>query len=289
MFRSRSARAAVGAVFAVAVVVPLTGCGDSGGLVSAGATPTANGPTRLWPGQPPASSPAYDFGEADTEAVKGVTAPGGDIRKVDPVAVVRAEIAAHPDVYAASTGPYRGTVRRMADCGPGGDREECPVLEAYYRDLTGDGHDDMVLGFRLLPGNQTAVRMYTLRKGRLVQVLASDDAVIAVELAGRTVIIRSPAAIEGYEYRTQWNWDDEQRAMLLTRDEILRVGGPTGPSERPAPSRTPSASPSRSSSASSPMSSTSSSLSLSFSSFSSSRSASSFSSSSSSVLPSESP
>ncbi|MFF7840162.1 hypothetical protein ACFZC6_15260 [Streptomyces ossamyceticus] len=282
MFRSRSARAAVGAVFAVAVVAPLTGCGDSGGLVSAGATPTANGPTRLWPGQPPASSPAYDFGEADTEVVKGVTAPGGDIRKVDPVTVVRAEIAAHPDVYTASTGPYRGTVRRMADCGPGGDREECPVLEAYYRDLTGDGHDDMVLGFRLLPGNQTAVRMYTLRKGRLVQVLASDDAVIAVELAGRTVIIRSPAAIEGYEYRTQWNWDDEQRAMLLTRDEILRVGGSTGPSDGPAPSRSPSRSSSTSPSRSSSTSSASSPLPsspLSFLSF----------SSSSSVLPSESP
>ncbi|WP_435859188.1 hypothetical protein [Streptomyces neyagawaensis] len=272
MFHSRFARAAVGAVFAAAVVVPLTGCGDSGGLVSAGATPTAQGPTRLWPGQPPASSPAYDFGEADTEVVKGVTAPGDDIRKVDPVAVVRAEIAAHPDVYAGSTGPYRGTVRRMADCGPGGDRKECPVLEAYYRDLTGDGHDDMVLGFRLLPGNQTAVRMYTFRKGRLVQVLANDDAVIAVELAGRTVIIRSPAAIEGYEYRTQWNWDDEQRAMLLTRDETLRVGGSTGPSDGPSPTRSPSASPSRSSSSSS----------------SSSTSFSSFSAFSSSVRPSES-
>ncbi|MDC2945413.1 hypothetical protein PO613_00080 [Streptomyces heilongjiangensis] len=231
-------------------MVPLTGCGDSGGLVSAGATSSANGPTRLWPGQPPASSPAYDFGEAETEVVKGVTAPGDDIRKVDPVAVVRAEIAAHPDVYTGSTALYRGTVRRMADCAPGGYREECPVLEAYYRDLTGDGHDDMVLGFRLLPGNQTAVRVYTLRTGRLVQVLASDDAVVAVELAGRTVIIRSPAAIVGYEYRTQWNWDDEQRAMLLTRDEILRVGGPGGPSDGPAPSRSPSASPSRSPSAS---------------------------------------
>ena len=210
--------------------------------MSAGATPTANGPTRLWPGQPPASSPAYDFGEADTEVVKGVTAPGGDIRKVDPVTVVRAEIAAHPDVYTASTGPYRGTVRRMADCGPGGDREECPVLEAYYRDLTGDGRDDLVLGFRLLPGNQTAVRMYTFQADRLVQVLASDDAVLAVELAGRTVIIRSPAGIVGYEYRTQWTWDEDQLAMLLTRDEILRVGGPAKPSRSPAAS--PSASPS---------------------------------------------
>lgn len=230
MSPSRSARAAVGVAFAAAVVLPLTGCGDSGGLVSAGATPTANGPSRLWPGEPPASSPAYDYGEAETEVVKGVEATGDDIRAVDPVAVVRAEIAAHPDVYSGSAALYRGTASRMTECDAGGDRDKCPVLKAYYRDLTGDGRDDMVLGFRLLPGNQTAVRMYMFQEDRLVQVLASDDAVIAVELAGRTVIIRSPAAIVGYEYRTQWNWDEEQLAMLLTRDEILRVGGSSEPS-----------------------------------------------------------
>ncbi|MFE7760132.1 hypothetical protein [Streptomyces sp. NPDC057438] len=241
---SRPARVAV---LASAAALLLGACGDSGGLVSAGATPTASGPTRLWPGEPPASSPAYDYGEAETEVVKGVDIPGRDIRAVDPVAVVRAEIAAHPEMYSGSDAAYAGTTARMADCDAHGDRAECPVLRAYYRDLTGDGHDDLVLGFRLLPGNQTAVRMYTLRADRLVQVLAGDDAVLAVELAGRTVIIRSPAAIVGYEYRTQWTWDEEQQAMLLTRDEILRVGGPGRPSPtatatQPAASARPSSS-----------------------------------------------
>ncbi|MDX3697185.1 hypothetical protein PV726_44645 [Streptomyces europaeiscabiei] len=255
MFPSRPARAAACASVAVAAALLLGACGDSGGLVSAGATPTASGPTRLWPGEPPASSPAYDYGEAETEVVEGVRAPGEDIHKVDPSAVVRAEIAAHPEVYSGSGALYGGTAGRMADCrangtgGTAGDRARCPVLKAYYRDLTGDGRDDMVLGFRLLPGNQTAVRMYTLRADRLVQVLASDDAVLAVELAGRTVIIRSPAAIVGYEYRTQWTWDEDQLAMLLTRDEILRVGGSAKPSRSPSASSSaaPSASPSASS------------------------------------------
>ncbi|MFM9692368.1 hypothetical protein [Streptomyces europaeiscabiei] len=264
MFPSRPARAAACASAAVAAALLLGACGDSGGLASAGTTPTASGPTRLWPGEPPASSPAYDYGEAETEVVEGVRAPGEDIHKVDPSAVVRAEIAAHPEVYSGSGALYGGTAGRMADCRAngtggtagttrtGGDRARCPVLKAYYRDLTGDGRDDMVLGFRLLPGNQTAVRMYTLRADRLVQVLASDDAVLAVELAGRTVIIRSPAAIVGYEYRTQWTWDEDQLAMLLTRDEILRVGGSAKPSRSPSasPSATASAAPSASSSAS---------------------------------------
>ena len=155
---------------AVAAALLLGACGDSGGLASAGATPTASGPARLWPGEPPASSPAYDYGEAETEVVEGVKAPGEDIHKVDPVAVVRAEIAAHPEMYSGSGAPYAGTASRMTDCGEGGDRARCPVLKAYYRDLTGDGRDDMVLGFRLLPGNQTAVRMYTFQADRLVQV-----------------------------------------------------------------------------------------------------------------------
>jgi hypothetical protein len=231
-----ASRTAFGRAAAVAVALLLSGCGDSGGLVSAGATPTASGPTRLWPGEPPASSPPYEYGEAQRGVVKGIKAPGDDIHKVDPLAVVRAEMAAQPYAYSGSTAPYHGTARRMADCRKrSGDRGECPVLKAYYRDLTGDGRDDMVLGFRLLPGNQTAIRMYTFQENRLVQVLASDSAVTAVELAGRSVIIRSPAGLVGYEYRTQWTWDKDQLAMLLTRDEILRVAGSHAPSRSATP------------------------------------------------------
>ncbi|MFF6785821.1 hypothetical protein [Streptomyces sp. NPDC012510] len=242
MSPSRPTRAAVGVSAALAATLLLGACGDAGGLVSAGATRTASGPTRLWPGEPPASSPANYYGEAEKEVVRGIKAPGDDIHKVDPVAVVRAEIAADPDTYSGPEPLYGGTSARMADCGEGGDRAECPVLKAYYRDFTGDGRDDLVLGFRLLPGNQTAVRMYTFRAHRLVQVLAHDDAMLGVELAGRTVIIHSPAGIVGYEYRTRWSWDEKQRAMLVTRDEILRVDGPAKPSAT-APSASSSASP----------------------------------------------
>ncbi|WTZ46803.1 hypothetical protein OG241_38215 [Streptomyces sp. NBC_01390] len=214
------------------VAVLASGCGDAGGLRGAGPTATAVSPARLWPELPAASSPAFDYGEAETETVKGITAPGDDIHKVDPVAVVRAEIAAHPDVYSADNSPYAGTAAGMAACGrkgrtaAGSGAGACPVLKAYYRDLTGDGRDDMALGFRLLPGNGTAVRVYTFQRHKLVQIMANDDAVTAVELAGRAVIIRSPSQIPGYEYRTQWTWDADQKAMLLTRDEFLRTGKP---------------------------------------------------------------
>jgi hypothetical protein len=225
---SRAARALRVSLAALVLALATSACGDAGGLRGAGPTATAVSPVRLWPGLPAASTPAWDYGEAETETVKGITAPGDDIHKVDPVAVVRAEIARHADIYTADGSPYAGTVAGMAACGRKSDSgtDACPVLRAYYRDLTGDGRDDMALGFRLLPGNGTAVRVYTFQRHRLVQIMANDDAVTAVELAGRAVIIRSPSQIPGYEYRTQWTWDADQKAMLLTRDEFLRTGKP---------------------------------------------------------------
>ncbi|GAA2582676.1 MULTISPECIES: hypothetical protein [Streptomyces] len=236
----RSGQAARRAVVVALLLATAAGCGDAGGLEGAGSTPTAVGPARLWPEQTPASSPAFEIGEVNTEVVKGVKVPAGeDIRGVDPVGVVRAEIAANPGDYDGGKAPYRDTAGRMAGCGKGPGHGRCPVLKPYYRDLTGDGRDDLTLGFRLLPGKTTAVRVYTVEKHRLVQVMSWEDALSGVELAGRSLVIRSPSEVAGYEYRLQWTWDRDQRAMLLTHDEMLR----TGPRKH---SRHPSVSPSAS-------------------------------------------
>ncbi|MFF7972189.1 hypothetical protein [Streptomyces sp. NPDC007905] len=251
MSAPRHARTALTAAAVALLSVTAAACGDRGGLEGAGATPTAVRPARLWPDLRPASSPAYPYDEGSTETVKGVEVPGDDIRKVDPVEVVRAEIVAHPSDY-GSKGAYHATVDRIKECGADGDRARCPLLKAYYRDLTGDGRDDMTLGFRLYPTNQTAVRVYTVEKHKLVQVLADNDAIIGVELAGRAVIVRSPAGISGYEYRTTWAWDRDQRAMVFSRDEFLRTGKGRH-SHEPSPSASGSALPSAGASAPSPV------------------------------------
>ncbi|WP_217561049.1 hypothetical protein [Streptomyces sp. GbtcB6] len=219
----RPVRAAVTAAAVALLTVTAAGCGDSGGLRAAGAAPTAISPAKLWPDLRPASSPAWPYDEGSTETVKGITVPGDDIRGVDPVAVVRAEIASDPADYGAK-GAYHDTADRMQECSAGGGGARCPLLKPYYRDLTGDGRDELTLGFRLYPTNQTALRVYTVEKHRLVQVLDDNDAIIGVELAGRTVIVRSPAGISGYEYRTTWAWDPERKAMVFSRDEFLRTG-----------------------------------------------------------------
>ena len=237
----RPVRVALTAAAVTLLAVAAAGCGDSGGLQAAGAAPTAVSPARLWPDLRPASRPAWPYDEGSSETVKGITVPGDDIRRVDPVAVVRAEIASDPADDGAK-GAYHATAERMRECAAGGGGARCPLLKPYYRDLTGDGRDELTLGFRLYPTNQTALRVYTVEKHRLVQVLDDNDAIIGVELAGRTVIVRSPAGITGYEYRTTWAWDPQQKAMVFSRDEFLRTGkGRHSRTPSPSPSASPSA------------------------------------------------
>ncbi|MEU3250865.1 hypothetical protein [Streptomyces sp. NPDC006997] len=235
------------AVAAVCLLVTVaSGCGDAGGLVRDGRTPTAVSPDRLWPDLTPASSPAFDIGEVDREAVRGVPVPGDDIREADPVAVVRAEIAAHPDDYTGARAPYRDTSPRVEGCGHAGEGGRCPVLRPYYRDLTGDGRPELTLGFRLPPAKLTAVRVYTVDEHRLTRIMAYEDAVSGVELADRSVIIRAPSEVAGYEYRLQWTWAADQRAMLLTHDEMLRTDDGQHlprPQRSTRPGRTPPGSP----------------------------------------------
>lgn len=226
---------AAAVALSAAALLGLCGCGDEGGLRSAGATPAAVGPVRLWPELPPATAPPIDYGETDTARVPGITVPDNDVHRVDPVAVVQAEVRAHPDTYSGPDGMYEETARAIGRCGRGPETvpTACPVMEPYYRDLTGNGRDELIVGIRM-PDQQVGVRVYLAENGGLTRVMSTIDQVISVDLAGRDLIIRvGSAGIPGYEYRTAWSWDEQQHAMLATRDEIVRVK-PPGPAASPA-------------------------------------------------------
>ncbi|WP_409238875.1 hypothetical protein [Streptomyces sp. PA5.6] len=243
MQRSRLAPAA----FAVLAVLLAGGCGDPGGLRGAGPTPTAEGPTHLWPDLPSPSVPAEDYGAIEAVKVKGVEVPKGDLRKVDPVDVVRADFTENPGTYEPTDRAYKETVERLKDCAEDGSGEQgrCPVLKAYYRDLTGDGRDDLIVGVST-PDDNLDIRVYAEEKRQLTQIMEMSDAVLGVELAGRDLIIRAISSLAGYEYHTVWSWDSHQKAMLPTSDEIVRSAkGPRKkapkssaprPSTRPSPS-----------------------------------------------------
>ncbi|MFD4629441.1 hypothetical protein ACFVYR_07030 [Streptomyces sp. NPDC058284] len=249
MNRSRLAPAA----FAVLAVLLAAGCGDPGGLESAGATPTAQGPTHLWPDLPSPSVPAEDYGAIESVRVKGVEVPKGDLHKVDAVDVVRADFTENPGTYEPSDRTYKETVERLKDCAEDGSPGRCPVLKAYYRDLTGDGKDDLIVGIST-PDDNLDIRVYAEEKRQLTQIMEMSDAVLGVELAGRDLIIRAVSSLAGYEYHTVWSWDSHQKAMLPKSDEIVRSGNAPHPkSHRSATARpaTPPPSPSASASGSS--------------------------------------
>ncbi|MFF8803778.1 hypothetical protein [Streptomyces omiyaensis] len=229
------------ALLAAAALVAVAGCGTGGGPESDGPTAAAVGPVRLWPDLPPASDPPADYGETDTERVPGIAVKGGDVRTVDPVAVVRAEVAAHPETYSGGDAAYEETARAVLACDTAPAR--CPVLSPYYRDLTGNGKDELIVGIRM-PEQQVALRVYLAEGGGLTRVMSTVDQVISVELAGRDLIVRAASAgIPGYEYRTAWSWDERQHSMLPARDEIVPVRTPgASPPTGPGPSVSPSVS-----------------------------------------------
>ncbi|MES9554621.1 hypothetical protein ABZ776_17200 [Streptomyces sp. NPDC007076] len=234
---------AAAALGAVVGAVLLTGCGNGGGLRSAGPTPVAVGPARLWPELPPASAAPYDYGEGETARIPGIKVPDGDVHRLDPVAVVRAGLRARPNRSSGTADLPADTVRKINACRTA--PAACPVLRPYFRDLTGDGRDDLVLGIRLAD-HQLSVRVYMPEAGGLTRILSTSDAVISVELAGRDLIMRVPSAITGYEYRTAWSWDARQRAMLPTQDEIQRIPPSRSPYALPPavrPTTTPTAAP----------------------------------------------
>ncbi|MFI8520322.1 hypothetical protein ACIGEZ_21210 [Streptomyces sp. NPDC085481] len=253
---SRGVQLAAVAVPAAAfgvLVLTLTGCGGHGELESAGPTPTAVGPVRLWPDLPPATNPPIDYGETDTERVPGIQVPDNDVHGVDPVAVMQAEVRAHGDARSGEDALYEETARAIEACTS--DRKDCPVLTPYYRDLTGNGRDELIVGIRM-PDQQLGVRVYLAENDGLTRIMSTVDQAISVELAGRDLIMRvSSAGIPGYEYRTAWSWDEQQRSMLPARDEIVRVKPPgpgaslvpapdfVSPSPGPSATRTPAPAP----------------------------------------------
>lgn len=231
----RSPARTVAPLLALTVFPLLAGCGDTGGLVAAGATATASGPVHLWPDRQGATVPPADPAGAPPEYVKGIPpVRDEDVHAVDPVALVQAELRLHPKAGAGADGIPAETAAAINACKKGdADPEACPVLTPYYRDLTGNGTDELIVGIEF-PDRKMSVRVYTAdRDGRLNRIMATTQTVVSVELAGRDVVLRVPSGNRGYELITAWSWEEKQRSMLPTREQIVRVpANPQGPGDR---------------------------------------------------------
>ncbi|MFJ5553361.1 hypothetical protein [Streptomyces sp. NPDC093225] len=219
-------RAALSALVVATVAAAATGCGDAGRLQSAGPTPIASGPVHLWPQRKGATILPPDPGGNPPEYVQGIPrVTRQNVHQVDPLALVKAEIKANGGAASGPIALPAETVRAIEACKTAG-APKCPVLAPYYRDLTGNGRDELIIGIEM-PDAQLAVRAYTADPdGRFNRIMGTQDAVISVELAGRDIVLRAPGGNPGYEWITAWSWDEHQRTMLITRDQIVRVTQP---------------------------------------------------------------
>ncbi|MER5727138.1 hypothetical protein ABT084_02080 [Streptomyces sp. NPDC002138] len=241
----------LGVALLLAAAPVVAGCDNTGGLANAGATPTANGPVHLWPERKGATVPPADPGGAPPEYVKGIPpVKDQNVHGVDPVALIQAEVRNHKGAVVGPDGMPAATAAAILACPTGPQptgpqptesgavkSAKCPVLTPYYRDLTGNDRDELIIGFEL-PDHQMSVRVYTADPdGRLNRIMATTDSVISVELAGRDVVLHVPSANPGYELNTAWSWDEKQRTMLPTREQIIRVPQRPGGAASPQPLR----------------------------------------------------
>lgn len=207
----------------------LSGCMEgTGEPKSAGRTAAASAPARLWPERPPAPQPSKDeVGAREKPSpLRGVPhVPSGDIRRVPLLTVVKAQVLAgseddgSPQFDAA-------TAEKIEHCAT--DRKRCPVRAPQYRDLNGDGKDELIVGIEGAD-HVLALWVFMLKDGVVTRIMDASATPLSVEVTGGDVILREPTGTPGYDMRTVYSWDTHSQAMILRVmefDEILRTAPP---------------------------------------------------------------
>ncbi|MFC5721655.1 hypothetical protein ACFP1Z_15900 [Streptomyces gamaensis] len=229
--RHRARLLGAGALLAAAV----TGCGTVGEPLSAGRTAPAAAPSPLWPDRSPAPTPTGEqHGDASSTPVPGIPAvPAGDIRRVDPYSVIKAEVAAHRHDVTGADGLDEETAAKLVSCSQ--EHRDCPLRTPVYSDLTGDGRVDLIMGIEM-GEHFLGLRCYTVSDGRLIRIMATVVRPSSVEVSGRDLIVWEPSTTPHYAVRSVYSWDAHRRYMDLQSDEIRRTDAGTS-SEAPEHSR----------------------------------------------------
>ncbi|MFE0103384.1 hypothetical protein [Streptomyces sp. NPDC059009] len=186
--RSRRRSRVLQGVLGCAGALLLAGCGGQQGLASLGAHEQVTAPRVLWPDHqppPPGGQPGQPV------RVPGVPVPpGGDLRKADALAVVKAD-------FAASAGKVTGrgreqdprATRALATC----EGSACPVREPMFHNLTGSGPPELIVAVDI-DGRLSELRVYTVKDGAVVRVLARRAVVLGVEVAAGHLTVREPSS-----------------------------------------------------------------------------------------------
>ncbi|WP_199810755.1 hypothetical protein [Streptomyces rimosus] len=224
---------------AVAVAASLSGCTQTGNPRSAGRTPAASAPARLWqePSQSPSSSP--EAAEPDPVPLPGAPkVPSGDLRNASWLGIVKAQAAVGVTMNNAL--PFdQNTTQRINRCTA--DRQhdrQCPLRAPQYRDLTGDGKDELIVGIE--GPRDVTVWAFRSTGGRVVRILDTFARPLSIEVSGRKVILREPSGSTGYEQRTVYSWNEREQTMGMRSTEYDRLRPAASGSPSPsAPSKAP--------------------------------------------------
>ncbi|MEV8017230.1 hypothetical protein AB0O76_12945 [Streptomyces sp. NPDC086554] len=229
-------RAAVAVVVAgVAGVAALTGCAaQNGGVEDRGVAPSLSAPVSsspLWPDytSPPSEGNGLDPGPTKPYLpVKGVSVPAGGLRKVP----LEKLLSHDPNVP--------GVVSVMPKACPGA---KCGIRTPAYRDLTGDGADELVVAVDD-PGTASTVVVVYRATGHTVRPILVSYGQLGLtgETLGRDLVLTWAGA--SGEYITRYRWNGKGMAPYLQDDEPGRpAASPSIAPEPQRPTATPSAGP----------------------------------------------
>ncbi|QES52467.1 hypothetical protein DEJ50_16980 [Streptomyces venezuelae] len=202
--------------FALLATATATACADVEGLQSEGDLGEAHAPLTLWGTIHP--SPAAPGENPGTAApVPGLPpVPGGSMRGVDALDVVRADIT-------SATRRDKGTGRlvdpraaqRLALCTQAVDGgPDCPVRPPVLHDLTGDGKEDLITAVDL-DGRLSELRVYSVQNGRVTRILARRAVLAGVEVAADHLAVREPTSTPTLVSISDYEWDPDSGVMAL--------------------------------------------------------------------------
>ncbi|MGW8331343.1 hypothetical protein ACWGLE_26025 [Streptomyces sp. NPDC055897] len=215
--RRRSARWFLPAVVLVAV---LAGCADTEGLHRDGAAASVSPPEPLWPRSVP-DPPGPEQQRGRPFVVPGVArVASGDLRDADPLAVVKADLAA-TGREDQGTGRLvdRRAAERVANCARAVD---CGVREPVLRDLTGDGRAELITAVDI-DGRASEMRVYHAVDGRVTRVFSRRAVLEGVELAAGHLAIREPTSNDRFVYVSHYGWDGTMMALTELKLDTCRA------------------------------------------------------------------
>ncbi|MEV8535789.1 hypothetical protein [Streptomyces sp. NPDC051211] len=230
--------ASLALALALTTAATTTGCADVEGLQSEGDLGEVNAPLTLWGNiHPSPPTPGERPGEA--APVPGLPrVPGGSMRGVDALSVVRADItsAARQDAGTGRLLDPRAVQRLKLCTQPVDGGPDCPVRPPVLHDLTDDGKDDLIAAVDI-DGRLSELRVYTVRDGTITRVLSRRGVLEGVEVAAAHLAVREPTSNPSLVSISEYVWDPGSGTMALaalTLDEcpaLKESATPCPPSE----------------------------------------------------------